>query len=81
MDLGIVILSEVSQAEKEKYMCLVTPLCPVLCDLMDCSPPRSSVHGILQARILEWVMPSSKESSRPRHQTRIFCIEGRFFTI
>ena len=38
--------------------------CPTLCDLMDCSPPGSSVHGILQARILEWVaMPSSRGSS------------------
>ena len=33
----------------------VTQLCPTLCDPMDCSPPGSSVHGILQARILEWV--------------------------
>ena len=38
------------------------------CNPMDCSPPGSSAHGILQARILEWVaMPSSKGSSRPRH--------------
>ena len=37
-------------------------LYPTLCDPMDCSPPGSSVHGILQARILEWVaMPSSRE--------------------
>ena len=42
-------------------------LCPALCNLMDCSPPGSYVHGILQARILEWVaMPSSRESSQPR---------------
>ena len=42
-------------------------LCPTLCDPMDCSPPGSSVHGILQARILEWVtMPFSKGSSQPR---------------
>ena len=34
--------------------CLVSKLCPTLCDLMDCSPPGSSVHGILQARMLEW---------------------------
>ena len=41
--------------------------CPTACDPMDCSPPGSSVHGILQARILEWVaMPSSRGSSRPR---------------
>ena len=34
---------------------VVTQLCMTLCDLMDCSPPGSSIHGILQARILEWV--------------------------
>ena len=34
---------------------LVTQLCPTLCDPIDCSPPGSSVHGILQTRILEWV--------------------------
>ena len=44
--------------------------CLTLCDPMDCGPPGSSVHGILQARILEWVaMPSSKGSSQPRDQT------------
>ena len=48
---------------------------------MDCSPPRSSVHGILQARILEWVaMFSSRGSSGPRDQTGISCIAGRLFT-
>ena len=36
-------------------LCLVTQLCQTLCSPMDCSPPGSSVHGILQARILEWV--------------------------
>ena len=46
--------------------------CPTLFDPTDCSPPGSSVHGILQARILEWVaMPSSRGSSRPRDQTHI----------
>ena len=50
-------------------------LCPTLCDPIDCSPPSSSVHGISQARILEWVvMPSSRRPSRPRDQTRISCI-------
>ena len=49
---------------------------------MDCSPRDSSVHGILQARILEWVTISfSKGSSRPRDWTRISYISGRFFTI
>ena len=46
--------------------------CPTLCDPIDCSPPGSSVRGILQARILEWVaMPSSRGSLRPRDQTRV----------
>ena len=46
-----------------------------LCDPMDCSPPGSSVHGIFQARILEWVAISfSKESSWPRDWTQVFCI-------
>ena len=46
--------------------------CPTLCDPMDCSPPGSSVHGILQARILEWVAISfSRGSSWPRDQTRV----------
>ena len=44
--------------------------CLTLCDLVDCSPPFSSVHGILQARILEWVaMLSSRGSSQPRDRT------------
>ena len=48
---------------------------------MDCSPPGSSVHGILQARILEWVaISSSRESSQPRDRTQVSCIAGRFFT-
>ena len=48
---------------------------------MDCSLPGSSVHGILQARILEWVATSfSRESSRPRNQTQVSCIAGMFFT-
>ena len=56
--------------------------CPALCDLMDCSPPGSSVHGIFQARILKWVaMPSSRGSSQPRDQTQVSCIVDVFFTI
>ena len=52
-----------------------------LCNPMDCSSPDSSVHGILQARIQEWVsMPSSRRSSRPRDQTCISCTESRFYT-
>ena len=48
---------------------------------MDCSPPRSSVHGILQARMLEWVAISFSRGSWPRDRTHVFCIAGRFFTI
>ena len=56
-------------------------LCLTLCHSMDRIPPGSSVHGILQARILERVaMPSSKESSQPRNRTYISCIAGGFFT-
>ena len=55
--------------------------CPTLFNSMDCSPPGSSVHGILQARILEWVaIPFSRGSSRPRDWTQAFRIAGRFFT-
>ena len=51
------------------------------CDLIDCSLPGSSIHGILQARILEWVAISfSKGSSRPRNRTWVSCIAGQFFT-
>ena len=63
----------------------ITQSCPTLCSPMGCSPPGSSVHGILQARILEWVaMPSYRGSSQPRDQTRVFCISwiaGRFLTV
>ena len=49
-------------------------LCLTVCDLMDCSPSGSSVHGILQARILEWVaISSSRGSCRPRDQTLVSC--------
>ena len=55
--------------------------CPILCSLMDCSPPGSSVHGTLQARILEWVaMPFPRGSSQPWDQTQVSCFASRFFT-
>ena len=54
----------------------VTQSCPTLCDPMDFTG-----HGILQARILEWVAFSfSRESSQPRDRTQVSCIAGRFFT-
>ena len=54
----------------------------VICDPMDCNLSGSSVHGILQARILEWVaVPFSRGSSQPRDWTQFSHITGRFFTI
>ena len=53
----------------------VLQLCVTLCNTMDCNPPGSSVHGVFQARILEWVaMPSSRGSSPPRDQTHVSCV-------
>ena len=60
---------------------LVTKLCPTLCDPMDCSPADSSVHGISQARILEWAaISSSRGSSRPRDQTQVSRTASGFST-
>ena len=65
-----------------KMKVLATQSCPTLHDPIDYSLPGSSVHGILQARILEWVaIPFSKGFSQPRDQTHISCSVGRFFTI
>ena len=59
----------------------VVQLCLTLCDPMDCSPPGSSVHGIVQARV-EWVAISfSRGSSQPRDQSRVSCIIGGCFTV
>ena len=61
---------------------LVAKSCPSLCDLMDCSLPDSSIHGILQTRILEWIaMTSSRRSSSPRDWTQVSCVSRRFFTL
>ena len=61
---------------------LVAQSCPTLCDPTDCSPPGSSVHGILQAGILKWIaIPFSRGSSQPRDRSQVSCIAGRFFTI
>ena len=60
---------------------LVSKPCLTLCDPTDCSPLGSSVHGILQARTLEWVAISfSRGSSRPRDWICISYISGGFFT-
>ena len=60
----------------------VDQLCLTLCETVDYSRPGSSVHGMLQARTLEWVaIPFSRGSSWPRDWTQVSWIAGRFFTI
>ena len=64
-------LSHLGSPIKHLCVCSVTQSCVTLCDSVDCSPPGSSVCGILQARILEWVaMPFSRGSSWCRDRTR-----------
>ena len=63
-------------------VCVCGQSCPTLCDPMDCSPPGSSVRGLLQARILEWVtIPISRGSSWPRDWTSVSHTAARFFTV
>ena len=70
-------LSLKSESESE-----VAQSCPTVCDPMDCSPPGSSVHGIFQARVLEWIAISfSRGSSQPRDKTRISRTAGGCFTV
>ena len=60
----------------------VAQSCPTFCDPMECSLPGSSLHGILQARILEWVAISfSRGSSQLRDRTWVSCIAGRHFNL
>ena len=60
---------------------VVTKSCLNFCDPMKYSPPGSSLHGISQAKILEWIAISiSRVSSPPRNWTWVFCIAGRLFT-
>ena len=87
MEMMIKTLVKTGAAVTLTHGCLDVKLlqsCPILCDPMDCSPPGSSVHGILQARILEWVaMSSSRGSSQPRDRTHLFCSSCtacKFFT-
>ena len=65
------------------FLCSMnTQLCPILCDPMDCSPPASFVHVILQVGILEWIaMSFSRGFSQTRDWTRVSTIAGSFFTI
>ena len=80
-------ISTCQELQYEKITCsetliiIVIQLCPTLCHPMDYSPPGPSVHGILQARILEWVAISfSRGYFRPRDQTCVSYIAGSFFT-
>ena len=77
---GMRLSNRVKVRKKSERESEVAPSCPTLCDPVDCSPPGSSVHGILQARILEWVAISfSRGSSRPRDRTQVSHIAGRHF--
>ena len=65
-----------------KVEVLVVQSCLTLCDPKDRSPPGTSVHGIIQARALEWVtISSSMGSSQPRYWIQVSCTAGRFFTV
>ena len=69
------------QCMKVKSESEIVQSCPPLSDPMDCNPLGSSIHGIFQARVLEWVAISfSRGSSQPRDGTQVSCIAGRFFT-
>ena len=60
----------------------VAQSCLTLCDPMDCSPPGSSVHGIFQAAVLEWVaIFFSRGTSQPRDRTRVSRTAGKHFTL
>ena len=82
------IVSSTQKLPPQQSMCACVSAkslqsCPALCDSMDCRLLGFSVHGILQARILEYVaMPSSRESFDPGIEpvSFIFCIAGGFFT-
>ena len=79
---GINLLQILIAPKPMKLKVLVAYLCLTLCDPMDYSPPSSSVHWILQARILEWVaIPISRACSRSRDWIQVSRIAGRFFTI
>ena len=71
-----------SLGERER-VCVCTLSCVwLLCDPIDCSLPVSPVHGVLKARIPEWIaISSSRGSSWPRDQTQVSYIAGRFFTV
>ena len=79
---SIIIVSLYLHGNTLKSESEVTQSCPTLCDPMDCSLPHSSVHGIFQARVLEWVAISfSRGSSRPRDRTGVSRVVSRHYTV
>ena len=81
MDSGPGLEPEDARLDKSLCVCQLLQSCPALYDPVGCPFPGSSVHGILQARILERVaISSSRGSSRPRDPTRVSWVVGRFFT-
>ena len=63
------------EGKERKKETEVAQSCPTLCNPMDCSPPGFSVHGIFQARVLEWgAISFSRGSSQPRDRTLVSCI-------
>ena len=70
------------QASQSQHEVLLAQSCLTLCDPMDCSPPGSCVHGIFQARMLDWVAISfSRGSSQLKDWTWVSFIAGRLFTV
>ena len=68
--------------EFNNFYVIISQSCPTLCEPTDCSLPGSSVHGIFQAIVLEWIAISfSSGSSRPRDRTRVSRIVDRCFTV
>ena len=77
-----IYVTEDSVSTTVKWVSEVTQLCPTLCNPMDFSLPGSSVYGVFQARVLEWVAISfSRGPSRPRDQTWVSRIVGIRFTV
>ena len=79
MDINLIVglLDHIVKSESE-----VAQLCPTVCDPMDCSLPGSSVGGLFQARVLEWVaIFFSRGSSRPGDRTQVSGISGIYFTL
>ena len=77
-----VLSKKIGDAVLFKILSEVTQSCPTLCDPTDCGLSGSSVHGIFQARVLEWVAISfSRGSTQPRDQTQVSHIIGKCSTI